>query len=86
MAVTVYVVCSSNIKILDFLLQVSRQKTNVEDDMLRCKDEIVRLKDLNNKLSREKEELVKENANLIVQLTAYERENRARLEEMAGIR
>ena len=54
--------------------------------MARCKDDINRLNDFNNKLSREKEELAKEKANLIVQLTATERENRALSEEMAGLR
>ena len=54
--------------------------------MARCKDDINRLNDFNTKLAREKEELAKEKANLIVQLTATERENRSLSEEMAGLR
>ena len=58
----------------------------MEEDLAACRADILRLNDVNNKLSKEKEELAKEKANLIVQLTATERENRTLSEEMAGLR
>jgi len=47
---------------------------------------LAKVNDVNNKLAKEKEELAKEKANLVVQLTATERENRAQSEEIAALR
>ena len=58
----------------------------MEEDLALCHENVDRLNDVSCKLNKEKEELAKEKANLIVQLTATERENRALSEEMAGLR
>ena len=68
------------------VLQTTRQKAAIEEDLSRSQEDNVRLNDFNGKLAKEKEELAKEKANLIVQLTATERENRSLSEEIAGLR
>ena len=68
------------------IFQTSRQKAALEEDLSRSQEDNGRLNEFNGKLAKEKEELAKEKANLIVQLTATERENRSQAEEIAGLR
>lgn len=66
--------------------QVSRQRKALDEELQRANEDLLRQTDSINKLSREKEELTKEKANLVVQVTACERENRTLSEEIAGLR
>ena len=75
-----------NIYIDIYILQCTRQKAGVSEDLGRSQEDNSRLSDFNGKLAKEKEELAKEKANLIVQLTATERENRTLSEEIAGLK
>lgn len=50
------------------------------EELLQTRREVERQGDVAVRISREKEELTREKANLIVQLTAAERENRAQSE------
>lgn len=68
------------------IYQVSRQRKALDEELQRANEDLLRQADSINKLSREKEELTKEKANLVVQITASERENRTLSEEIAGLR
>jgi hypothetical protein len=67
-------------EILEQLQHVSRQKNALAEDLLLAKKDIERLSDNNMRLTKEKEELNKERNNLVVDITASERENRKHAE------
>ena len=67
-------------EILEQLQNIGRQKNALAEDLLLAKKDIERLSENNLRLSKEKEELNKERNNLVVDLTASERENRKQSE------
>ena len=55
---------------------VSRQKSALAEELINCRKETERHSDAVLRLTRSKEELTKDKAELAVQITACERENR----------
>lgn len=60
--------------------QLSRQKNSLAEELLQTRRDVERQIEAVTRIAKEKEELTKEKAELIVQLTASERENRAQAE------
>jgi hypothetical protein len=66
--------------ILEQLQHVTRQRNALAEDLLAAKKDIERLSDSNLRLTKEKEDLNKDRNNLIVDVTASERDNRKHAE------
>ena len=67
-------------ELIEQLNAVSRQKTNLAEELLGARKEIERQNDTIVRIAKEKEELTRDKAELSVQLTASERENRQQSE------
>ena len=66
--------------LIEQLNVVIRQKNALAEEVLNLRKEIEHQVDVNIRLNKEKEELTKDKAELVVQLTASERENRQQSE------
>lgn len=68
------------ISFISLIQQLSRQKNSLAEELLQTRRDVERQIEAVTRIAKEKEELTKEKAELIVQLTASERENRAQAE------
>ena len=62
------------------IMQVSRQKASLAEELLQSRRMAEFQGENVSRIAKEKEELTKDKANLVVQLTAAERENRSQSE------
>ena len=66
-------------------LQMTRQKNSLAEELVNARRECERTNETCVRIAKEKENLTKEKAQLIVDLTAAERENRAQSEVRYGL-
>lgn len=65
---------------------MSRQKQALAEELLTLRKELERVNNVVSRLNKEKELLTQENGELVVQVTATERENRQQSEVIAALR